>query len=86
MKSFEEQCDMALSLLNQIAVKCALDEYEQRAIQYMIIRVQNFKSEDVLPLKYKGELSRMVQEFNPRKLSAELGALLIDIEKFYFNS
>lgn len=86
MKSFEEQCDLALSLLNRISAKYDLDEYEKRAIQYMVIRVQNFNRKNALSAKHRGELSRMVQEFDPRKLGADLGALLISIEKLYFDS
>lgn len=50
----------------------------------MAIRVRNFKNGDALPEKYKGELSRMVQEFNPNKLNPKLGASLIEIEKSSF--
>lgn len=86
MKSFVEQCEAALIALNKVSETNALDEFEQRAIQYIEVRIQSFKSGNTLAEKYRGELSRMVQEFNPNKLSSKLGASLMEIEKSYFEN
>ena len=83
MKSFVEQCEAALIALNKVSETNALDEFEQRAIQYIEVRIQSARN--TLAEKYRGELSRMVQ-LNPNKLSSKLGASLMEIEKSYFEN